>query len=189
MSNPSIDAAPSSIDTNTNLRYDSNSIRLHWATAILVVLLWGIGQIIDFFPKGEPRVMIRSVHILLGVALAVVLVMRIIWRSNSGRKLPAAEKGLVGLSAKIVHFGLYLLLIATVALGITNAWMRGDSIFGLFSIPRYPNADKALRHVIGDMHGTFADSIMIVAGLHALAALAHHYLFKDNVLRRMLPWK
>ena len=188
MSNPTIDATSPAMDSTTP-RYDSNTIRLHWATAILVVLLLGIGQIIDFFPRGEPRVMVRSVHILLGVALAVVFVMRIIWRSTSGYKLPAAEKGLVGLSAKIVHFGLYLLLIATIALGVANVWMRGDSIFGLFSIPRYPDADKALRHVIGDLHGTFADAIMIVAGLHAIAALAHHYVFKDNVLRRMLPWK
>ena len=176
---PSADKLPHS--------YDRTTIQLHWMTAGLVALLWGIAQIIDFFPRGQPRTTIRSMHILLGVILAVTLVTRIIWRARSGRRLPLPEPGFIGYSAKIVHYGLYVLLAATVVLGVANVWVRGDSIFGLFSVPRYATSDKILRHTVGDLHGTFANAILIVAGLHALAALTHHYVLHDSMLRRMLP--
>jgi len=53
---------------------------LHWLTAALVISLWALGQTIDWFPKGNPRVFARSMHISLGIALALVLVARIHWR-------------------------------------------------------------------------------------------------------------
>ncbi|MGH8202890.1 MAG: cytochrome b/b6 domain-containing protein, partial [Steroidobacteraceae bacterium] len=53
--------------------YDRLSIVLHWLTAGLVVVLWTLGQTIDFFPKGAPKIDARSVHITLGATLALVL--------------------------------------------------------------------------------------------------------------------
>ena len=71
-------------------RYDRLTILLHWLTAALVIILWGIAQVIDFFPRGEPRIAARSTHIVLGVVLIAVLLVRLFWRANSGRKLPPA---------------------------------------------------------------------------------------------------
>ena len=73
--------------------YDRRTIILHWVTAALVVLLWGIAQVIDLFPKGSPRIAARSVHITLGLLLGVVLVMRILWRTRRGRRLPLLSSG------------------------------------------------------------------------------------------------
>src|SRR6266704_430425 len=87
--------------------YDRRTIQLHWVTAALVALLWGIAQIIDLFPKGTPRIAVRSVHIVLGVLLGVILLMRIVWRKRSGRRLPPANRGVMGYFARIVHLGLY----------------------------------------------------------------------------------
>lgn len=165
--------------------YDSRTIALHWATAALVVLAWGMAQIIDDFPRGALRVDARSVHITFGIALAVVLAMRIVYRASAGRGLPAADKGLLHLAAKATHWGLYLLLTAQVLLGITLWYMRGDSYFNVFALPG--SADKDLRNTIDDLHGTIANIILIVAGIHAAAALVHHFVFRDNVLRRMAP--
>src|ERR1700675_3640243 len=81
--------------------YDRRTIQLHWVTAVLVGLLWGIAQVIDLFPKGAPKIAVRSVHIVLGVLLGVVLLMRIVWRSRSGRRLPPANDGVVGYFARI----------------------------------------------------------------------------------------
>ena len=63
-----------------SLYYDRRTVVLHWITAALVVALWLLGQTIDWFPKGTPRVFARSTHISLGVALALVLVARVSWR-------------------------------------------------------------------------------------------------------------
>jgi cytochrome b561 len=167
--------------------YDRLSIVLHWLTAGLVVVLWTLGQTIDFFPKGAPKIDARSVHITLGATLALVLLVRIPWRLGAGRRLPLANSGWFGVTAKLVHYGLYLLLAATVVLGILNAWQRGDTLFYLYTIPKLIPGDVALRRTLQGLHGDFADVVLIVAGLHAAAALAHHYLLRDRVLRRMLP--
>lgn len=168
-------------------RYDGPSIVLHWLTAGLVVILWTLGQTIDFFPKGAPKIDARSVHIVLGATLGVVLLVRLVWRASAGRRLPRANSGWLGVMAQAVHYGLYLLLVATVVLGIFNAWQRGDVLFNVYTIPKLVPGDTALRRTLGGLHADFADVVLIVAGLHAAVALVHHYLLRDGVLRRMLP--
>jgi cytochrome b561 len=167
--------------------YDGVSITLHWLTAALVVILWTLGQTIDFFPKGTPKIDARSVHITLGATVGIVLIVRMLWRASAGRRLPRANSGWLGVTAKVVHYGLYLLVGVTVVLGIFNAWQRGDVLFNIYTIPKLFPGDLALKRTLEDLHGDFADVVLIVAGLHAAAALAHHYLLRDRVLRRMLP--
>jgi cytochrome b561 len=164
----------------TNTRYDGRTILLHWLTAGLIVALWCMGQTIDWFPR-PLRPDARSAHFTVGLILGVVLFLRVHWRATTGRALPNADPGLLGLAAKAVHYLLYALVIGEVALGICNACFRGDSYFGLFSLPGY----RPLRDQIEWLHAQVATAILIVAGLHALAALAHHYVLRENVLRRM----
>lgn len=168
-------------------RYDGLSIVLHWLTAVLVLGLWTLGQTIDFFAKGTPRIDARSVHIVLGATLAGVLIARVLWRTSAGRKLPLASADWIGMTARATHYGLYLLLVTTIVLGVLNAWQRGDILFNVNTIPKLVPGDLAFKRTIEDLHGDFADVVLIVAGLHAAAALAHHYLLRDSVLRRMLP--
>lgn len=167
--------------------YDGRTILLHWITAVLVALLWGIAQIIDLFPKGAPRIAVRSVHIVLGVALGVILLMRIVWRTRSGQKLPPANPGAMGYLAKTVHIGLYVGVVSVVLLGISNAWARGDSLFSLWKIPKlYPDIPQ-LKPTLENLHETFANALLILAGAHAVVAIVHHFILRDGVLRRMLP--
>lgn len=172
----------------TPAHYDRRTIVLHWLTARLVVGLWLLGQTIDWFPKGEVRIAARSTHICFGVLLAVVLITRIGWRLGSASvHLKPAGLGWLDKVATFAHKLLYVLLVVTVALGITNAWVRGDTVFGLFTIPAFDASDKVLRHTVEDWHGLAANSLLALAMLHAAAVLLHHYALKDDVLRRMLP--
>jgi cytochrome b561 len=167
--------------------YDRRTIRLHWVTAILMIVLWGIAQIIDLFPKGAPKISARSVHITFGLVLGVILVMRIAWRSRSGRRLPLANPGVPGYTARIVHLTLYAGLAAVIVLGIVNAWARGDSIFSLFHIPKLLPAHTQLKPTVEYLHKTFANALMILSAAHALAAVVHHFILRDGVMCRMLP--
>src|ERR1700688_1664555 len=119
-----------------DVSYDRRTIQLHWVTAALVGLLWASAQVIDFFPKGAPKIAVRSVHIVLGVVLGVILLARIVWRNRSARRLPRANDGVLGHAARIVHWALYAGLAAVILLGFSNACARGDSIFSLFSIAK-----------------------------------------------------
>lgn len=169
-------------------RHARTTIVLHWLTALLVAALWCIGQTVDWAPRGALRVDYRSLHIALGVLLGLVLVARIAWRGTQGGMLPPLDIGPLQTIARLVHWILYALLILTVALGVTNAWARGDTIFNLFTIPQLVPGDRALVHTIEDWHALAANALVIVAGLHAAAALFHHHVLRDATLRRMLPW-
>jgi cytochrome b561 len=167
--------------------YDGRTIVLHWLTAGLVALQWVGAHYIDAFPKGPLRVDARSVHIVVGLGLLTVVLARIVWRRTSGRRLTPPRSAPVRFASSAMHLALYALLIAVLAAGVTNAWVRGDSLFGLFQIPSFALGDKPLRTLVGDIHEQLANIILIAAGLHALAGIIHGLAFKDGVLRRMFP--
>jgi cytochrome b561 len=163
--------------------YDRTTIYLHWATAGLVVILWIIGQTADWFPDGPFNTDYWSIHVVLGFGLAVVVAWRIVWRAFKGRRLPAADAGALRVLAKATHYGLYLLLLTVIVLGITNAFVRGYNLFDLASLPQI--GDRALRKPITHWHGLAANVLLALAVLHAAAALFHHYFIRDTVLGRM----
>lgn len=167
--------------------YDRSTIFFHWATVVLVVLQFAGAWTIDDFPNGPLRVDARSVHITLGCLLALVLIARIFWRSTGGRRLPAADRGVVHAGAKATHWGLYLVLAAMVCAGLYLEWVRGDSIYNLFSIPSFDPGNRLLRRQAQELHATIGWVIIALAGLHALAALVHRFVLRDGVLDRMWP--
>ena len=69
---------------------------------------------------------------------------------------------------------------------IANASARGDQFFDWFTIPKLVPGVAELKKTIEELHGSFANFLLLLAGLHALAALVHHYVLRDGVLRRML---
>lgn len=166
-------------------RYDNATIALHWLTAGLVIGLWGLAQVIDLFPSGAPRVAARSTHIALGVLLALVLAVRLLWRGTGGTALPPANTGMMGRLASAMHVALYVLVVCVVIGGIANTWVRGDSIYGLFRIPSFAPGDKAMRRLVGEVHELGANLILLIAGAHAAAALWHQYVVKDRLMARM----
>lgn len=167
--------------------YDRATMAFHWAIAVLVVVQWLGAQVIDWFPRGALRVDARSVHIVGGVLVAGLLAARIIWRATGGRRLPLADKGALNVIAKGTHWILYLLLLAMVTAGLALTWARGDSIFGLFSIPSFAPGDRDLAHQLEELHNLIGYAILALAAMHASAALVHRYLWHDGVLARMLP--
>lgn len=170
--------------------YDRRTIWLHWLTALAVVFMWGGAHAIDWFPKGPLRVDARSVHIVVGVLLAAMVGYRLVWRITRGARL-AAEPGWAGLLARLMHRALYLAVMATLALGMFNAWVRGDKLFSLGRIPPYGAYDPAARHALSESvvgwHEWGANLILILAAGHAAMALFHQFVRKDGLLRRMLP--
>ena len=169
--------------------YDARTIALHWGRAAFVLTLWTIGQCIDFFPKGIPRMGARSTHITIGVLLAALLVANVAWRLRGGVKLPPSDPGILGLRQMAigVHFLLYALLMTVVVSGAICVWVRGDTLFNVFTVPAFDPNNKELAHEAVDLHGLVANTLLAVAGLHAAAAVFHHRVLRDGVLRRMWP--
>src|SRR5690242_17524023 len=172
---------------STYLRYDRLTIVLHWLTVALVIVLWTMGMTVDFWPKGPMRTDYRSVHMLLGIVLGGVLIARLSWRLSSGLVLPADPRRLLAIAATAVHRALYVVMAVTIALGICSAWVGGDSVFDIFTIPSFAPGNRALASSILGWHELAANTILALAGLHAAAALLHQYLLRDDLLLRMVP--
>jgi cytochrome b561 len=187
---------PTSFDTATRIvagddgtNYDNVAIALHWATALLVVVQFVSAVTWDYFPR-ETRDTMESVHISLGVLLVVVILARIVWRLIPGHQLSSLHAGWIRKASKAMHYLLYVLLMVQAGLGFAFRWAQGHPVefFGLFGFPGpYGALDRATRHTIHDLHEYTGWVIIILAGAHAAAALFHHYVLKDRVLRRMLP--
>ena len=167
--------------------YDLKTIYYHWFSACLILTIWLIGQNIDSFGKGDPKVFVRSIHITLGLVLAVFFVLRLQWKLTGGVRLAQAVPGLFGKLAAGVHGLLYLLLGLIIVIGIAAVWIRGDNIFNLFHVPVFETSDKQLRDQVVDIHGLLADALLILVSGHAMLAIWHHIILKDGVLKRMWP--
>ena len=174
-------------DDGTN--YDNVAIALHWLTAALVVVQFALAVSWDYFSKAMRHGM-ESVHISLGVLLTAVILARIAWRLMPGHQRPAIVSGWVRIASKAVHYVLYALLVAQAALGFAFRWGQGHAVsfFGLFGIPGpYGELARPVRRQLHELHEYGGWAIVIIAGLHAAAALYHHYALRDRVLARMLP--
>jgi cytochrome b561 len=168
-------------------RYDPTTIWLHWTTVGLIVVLWAIGQTADLLPDGSLRAGVWSIHVALGLVTALVLLTRIAWRTHFGRILPPADTGVLYVVAKVTHYVLYVLLAAVVALGIVDASYRGFNLFGIWSVPKFGTGDAAIRHSINEWHGLAANLMILIAFIHAMAALVHQYVWRDHLINRMAP--
>jgi cytochrome b561 len=173
------------------LRYDRLAIALHWLTALLVIALFASAETWGFLPKGTAlRKDLQALHISMGITLAAVMAARILWRLARRYALPSDLPRWQEMASSLVHLALYLLLAAQVMLGFLFRWAQGEPFFffGLFAIPPV-DIDPDLARIFGELHNYVAWTIIILAGLHALAALGHHYVLKDSVLLRMMPGK
>jgi cytochrome b561 len=165
--------------------YGRVALGLHWVSAVTILTLWLIGQFNGFLPRGPLRLGIWSTHVLLGFFLALVVAVRIYWRLRH----PPGEtqdRGLLYAFAELVHLALYGLMATVIALGLANAFLRGFSMFGVWSLPKLPAAPDLARSV-GGWHALTANALVVVALMHAAAAIFHHFALRDGVLGRMLP--
>ena len=168
--------------------YDRTAIALHWATALLVFANFALSQTWDWFAKPTKGLM-EDTHMSFGVLLTIVIVARLIWRWLPGHQVSSLEAGWVRLASKGTHYLLYLLIVAEAALGFAFRWGAGRpmAFFGTGIPPLIGEMARPLRRELREFHEWIGWSIIIIALLHALAALYHHYVLKDRVLVRMLP--
>lgn len=164
---------------------------LHWAVVVLVMVAWLTGQFGDALPRGPSRDAGLFVHISLGLAIVGFVMARLFWRLADPP--PAPEKSPLGKygerAGQVAHYAIYALLFAVPMAGVMAQFARGHGlpIFGLFEIASPWSADRTFARNVKEVHEVLANGMLILIGLHAAAALAHHYFFRDRTLLRMLP--
>jgi len=181
---------------NSPTRYGAVAQSLHWSAVALVILAWVLGVSDDLLPKGPARAAGLYIHITAGLLVIVLTFVRLLYRTaDPSPPAPSTEfgywsfAGWMGLGAKLAHVGLYVLLVAAPLVGIAVQFARGDAlpVLGLFDIASPWPADRAFARNLKGIHELLAHGLVALAGLHAAAALVHHWVFKDPTLTRMLP--
>lgn len=175
---------------NTESSYGLIAILLHWLVAVAILGmfalgLWMVG--LGYYDPWYRRA--PEIHKGIGVLLFLTLVLRLGWRfaNPPPRPLPSHSQ-LEVRAARAAHLLLYLLLFAVMVSGylISTADGRSIDVFGLFQVPATLTGLPSQADLAGDVHLALAIATLVLAGVHALAALKHHFLDRDSTLMRML---
>ncbi|MCF7220362.1 cytochrome b [Marilutibacter chinensis] len=176
---------------NTQERYGAVSILLHWAMALLLVAVYATMELEDVLPGGEGEGAMEAWHYTLGLGVLVLVAVRLAMRLIGSTPLihpqpPTWQRVL----AKLTHLALYLFMIAMPLLGWLTLSGEHESarIPGPgWTIPLLPGVDESAGEAAEELHEVVAVLGYWLVGLHTVAALVHHYLIRDDTLRRMLP--
>ena len=176
---------------NSKTQYGAVPQILHWLTALFVICGWLFGTFLDDLPKGSIRSAGLVVHMTLGQFVVVFLIARLVWRMANPPPPPEPTRfgWLQQAIAAFTHYVLYALLVAVPFMGILVQLKRGHALplFGIWDLNSPWPVDRAMAKNLLQVHEYLADALLLLAGVHAMAALVHHYLFEDRTLLRMLP--
>lgn len=166
------------------------SIGLHWLTVVLIVGLGAVGLVMTELPNSPLKISVYAWHKSFGLTVLGLTLLRLAWRFASGAPAPVPMPAWQRWAAAGTHGLLYVLLLAIPLSGWLYNSAAGFPLkwFGLFSLPKLSGYDADLKHLAGEVHETLFYLLAAVVLVHAAAALKHHYLDRDETLRRMWPW-
>jgi cytochrome b561 len=173
-------------------RYDAVAMSLHWFIAVLLIFMLFFGE--DLMKgRGAGGAFGPSLHVSIGSAILILSVFRLAWRLlNPPPAYPASMAPWEQMAAKATHLLFYVLLIglpltgwlATPKFLSEEGRMAGLTLFGAFPLPGAPSLGLPMKAI----HNLGANLGIALLGLHVFAALKHHFVNRDDVFRRMLPF-
>ena len=171
-------------------RYTPTAKCLHWLIVGLLIAQFIFAWTMPHIGRNTPVTTLISLHFTFGIIVLAVAIVRLAWRAT--HEEPAPLDGVPRwqvLSARVLHWGLYVLLFVVPILGWINASWRGMPIvmFGV-ELPKLVATRASGWGWTGDVHAILANYLMLtLVGLHVLASLYHYFVRRDRVLQRMLP--
>ena len=174
---------------NSDAGFGIITILIHWLMAFIIIALFIVGKyMVDLAYYDAYYHIAPWWHKSFGLLIAALLLFRIFWRiSNPKVEELSSYKPLEVRAAKIMQYLLYLLVLICCISGylISTAEDAGVSFFGWFDIPALVSNGEQQADLAGEIHEYSTLALIILAGLHALAALKHHFIDKDKTLIRI----
>jgi cytochrome b561 len=175
---------------NSGLRYGAIAQLLHWAVVLLIICQFVLALRADALPLGPAKISVLALHKSSGMTIFALAVARLLWRAfNPAPPLPSPTPRWQRFAAHLSHIVLYGLIMITPLLGWLMSSARNFPVswFGVFTLPDLIEPSRARYDQLHEAHEIVAYTLLVVALLHAAAALKHHFIDGDDVLRRMLP--
>jgi cytochrome b561 len=169
-------------------RYGAPAIAFHWISVVLIVAVGVLGLLHDSWSNRTQAFWI-NIQALLGLLLWALVIARFLWRTrHAPPPLPSGIGKHTRRLAALVHGCLYTLMFVIPMFGIvTFIWHGRVFNFGLFRLDPGVRSNRSIFHPTEDIHGYLAYALFALVALHVFAALWHHFIWKDAVLRRMWP--
>ena len=170
-------------------RYGLVSRTLHWVVAFLIIALISLGWYmitLDYYDPWSRDAL--DIHKGLGMAVLLLASIMISWRiAGRGTRITVPRKLWEALAAKITHYLLYALMLVVPATGyiVSTSAGAGVSVFGVFEVPAVLPKSVPLRDAAISVHYYFAYAGVGLIALHIAGALKHHFISRDDTLRRM----
>ena len=171
--------------------YSAFAVCLHWLVFALIVANWSLGLYMVDLALSPHKLKAFSWHKWVGVTIFLVTLLRLGWRwANPAPPLPASMPGWQRVGARLSHAGLYsLLLIMPISGWLMSSALGIPTVYlGLVPLPDLVSPDRALGEALIQLHHLLGLTLAILIGVHAGAAVYHHFILKDDIARRMLPF-
>jgi cytochrome b561 len=177
-------------------RYDRVAVVLHWLMAICIIAMLILGFFWEDIANRDLKIAAINFHKSLGLTLLVLTIFRLYWRlKHRPPALPETIRPLERKAARVAHGLLYAFMLAMPLTGwlYVSALQKYPTVyFWLFTVPHIPmpvegEALKAVKRFFYESHELLAYGMIALLVLHVLAALKHHFLDKNDVLKRILP--
>ncbi|KTD51035.1 cytochrome b [Legionella quateirensis] len=173
---------------NSSSGFGVVAISLHWIIAILIIGLLILGLYMVNLPISLEKLKLYGWHKEYGFLVLFLAIIRLIWRLSNQMPelaLPLLEK----IAARSMHWAFYCFMFAMPVSGwlITSSAGLPASFFGLFTLPNLVAPDEHNRVLFEWIHEWLGYVLIGAIMLHTAAALKHHFINKDDILRRMLP--
>jgi cytochrome b561 len=171
--------------------YTRTAIGLHWLIAALIVAAFSLGVTMVDIPGLTPtKLKYFSWHKWLGVTILTLACVRLLWRLTHPAppyldSMPAWQRQ----AAAALHLLLYVLIIAIPLSGYFYSLAAGVPVvyLGVLPLPVLIDADPQLKALLKQVHYALNMTLLAAVILHVAAALKHHFIDRDDTLRRMLP--
>ena len=175
---------------NTLTRYGALAQLFHWVIVVLIITQFVLALRAEGLSPIK-KIGVLGTHKSIGITILVLAVLRLAWRLFN--PVPPQPRGIPRwqeLAAHVSHFLLYALLFITPMLGWLMSSARAFSVswFGLVQLPDFVASNRPLYDSLMTVHYWLSWTLVAIAFLHVAAAIKHHFVLKDDVLRRMLPF-
>ena len=166
-------------------RYGATAIALHWISALAVLIMLASGLSAVNTPDAAAKLAILRVHVGVGAGVLVLTLLRIVWWIAADKRPdhPAGVPGWQAALSRLVHYGMYAVLVVMLASGVALALLTGLIPMLYFAAPGPVPNFQSFAPFIG--HGLGAFALMGLIALHILAALHHQFIRRDRLLARM----
>lgn len=174
-----------------NTRYTRTAISLHWLVALALIGTFGLGVYMHELPLSPDKLRLYSWHKWAGVTIFLLVLFRLAWRATHRPPAPPAGMPLwQQRAAAVVHGLLYVLMVAIPLSGWLMSSAKGFQTvyFGVLPLPDLLDKNKELGELLTVVHQTLNFTLAGLVLAHAGAALKHHFIDRDGVLARMLPY-